>query len=270
MASLKTASAPPRPSRKAAAKVSANPAAKVSANPAAKAVANPVAKAAAGTRSEAARRERKARTDGTVTRAGLVETAGELFAERGYADTTGKAICERAGVNMAAVNYHFGSRDGLYLEVLREVHQRIVSLAFLRELARGALPPEEKLRAFLRELVGHVLADAGNWPMRVWARELLAPSPLWERFVREEAQPKFELLSAVVGEITGLEPGDARLPALVLGVIAPCLMLLVAGRERATPVQPLFRQDAAALAEQFWAFALGGLRAAVAPPPPPA
>ncbi|MDZ5459817.1 TetR/AcrR family transcriptional regulator [Azohydromonas lata] len=243
MASSTTSATPPRPPRKAA------------------------AQAARKTRAEAARLERKARTDGAVTRAGLVETAGALFAERGYADTTGKAICERAGVNMAAVNYHFGSRDGLYLEVLREVHQRIVSLAFLRELARSGLPPEEKLRAFLRELMGHVLADAGNWPMRVWARELLAPSPLWEQFVREEAQPKFELLSAVVSEITGVLPGDARLPALVLGVIAPCLMLLVAGRERATPVQPLFRQDAAVLAEQFWIFALGGLRAAVARPP---
>jgi AcrR family transcriptional regulator len=215
----------------------------------------------------AARMERKARTDGTVTRAGLVETAGRLFAERGYADTTGKAICERAGVNMAAINYHFGSRDGLYLAVLREVHQRIMSLAFLRELAQSALPPGDKLRAFLRELVGHVLLDGENWPIRVWAREVLSPSPLWDQLVREEAQPKFELLSALVGEITGLDAGDARLPGLVLSVIAPCLVLLVAGRERATPVQALFRRDAADLAEQFWLFAMAGLQAAQARPP---
>jgi AcrR family transcriptional regulator len=206
-----------------------------------------------------AARARRTRADGTVTRAGLVETAGRLFAERGYADTTGKAICERAGVNMAAINYHFGSREGLYLAVLQEVQQRVVSMAFLRELAQGTLAPAQKLRVFLRELLGQVL-DGEQWPIRVWAREVLAPSPWLDQVLREQTQPKFDALAAVVADISGLAPGDARLPPLVLGVIAPCLVLLVAGRERATPIRPLFGRDAEALAEQFWRFAMAGLR----------
>jgi AcrR family transcriptional regulator len=189
----------------------------------------------------------------------LVETAGRLFAERGYADTTGKAICERAGVNMAAINYHFGSREGLYLAVLQEVQQRVVSMAFLHELAESALAPDMKLRAFLRELLGHVL-DGEQWPIRIWAREVLAPSPWLDQVLREQTQPKFEALAAVVADITELAPGDARLAPLVLGVIAPCLVLLVTGRERATPIRPLFGRDAEALAEQFWRFAMAGLR----------
>lgn len=78
--------------------------------------------------------------DGETTRARILETAGQLFAERGYADTTSKAICERARCNMAAVNYHFGSRDGLYLALLKEVHKHLVSLDYLARLAHSAQP----------------------------------------------------------------------------------------------------------------------------------
>ena len=51
-----------------------------------------------------------AQTD-TVTR--ILETAGSLFAERGYAETSLRTITSAANVNLAAVNYHFGSKKAL-------------------------------------------------------------------------------------------------------------------------------------------------------------
>ena len=62
--------------------------------------------------------ERGKRGDGDLTRARILESAGQLAAECGYANMTSKQVCERAHVNMAAVNYHFGSREGLYAAVL--------------------------------------------------------------------------------------------------------------------------------------------------------
>ena len=47
-------------------------------------------------------------------RARLLEAAGQVFAEQGFEAATGKEIAERAGVNAAGVNYHFGSLEGLY------------------------------------------------------------------------------------------------------------------------------------------------------------
>lgn len=201
---------------------------------------------------------RQPRTDGEVTRSAIIETAGQVFAERGHAGATGKAICERAGVNIAAINYHFGSRDGLYLAVLKEVHARFMSMAFLQELAASTEPAPDKLRRFIGELVTRILADA-DWPVRVWARELLAPSPLLDRIMREETQPKFERLSSIVAEITGVPVRDARMPQLVLSVIAPCLVLLIVDRSATTPIQPLFGETAQALSERLWRFASAGL-----------
>ena len=68
------------------------------------------------------------REDGVQTRQRLLEIAGQIFAQRGYARTTSKEICKRAGANIAAVNYHFGGKEGLYAAVLEEAHARLVSI----------------------------------------------------------------------------------------------------------------------------------------------
>jgi len=52
------------------------------------------------------------RTDGQATRERIVEAAGELFAADGYAQTTAKAVADRAEVGVSLINYHFGGREG--------------------------------------------------------------------------------------------------------------------------------------------------------------
>ena len=73
------------------------------------------------------RRKRSApRRDGLSTRNMVLEAAGRVFAERGYAKSTSREICEKAGVNSAAINYYFGGKEGLYEEVLVEAHRQLV------------------------------------------------------------------------------------------------------------------------------------------------
>ena len=52
-----------------------------------------------------------------LTKARLLEAAGEEFAEKGFELARVRAICERAGANLAAINYHFGDKEQLYVEV---------------------------------------------------------------------------------------------------------------------------------------------------------
>jgi TetR/AcrR family transcriptional regulator, regulator of cefoperazone and chloramphenicol sensitivity len=203
---------------------------------------------------------RAPRADGQSTRQSIVEAAGQLFAERGYAETTSKEICARARTNIAAVNYHFGGRDGLYLHLLREVHQHMMGREALAQLAQADLPAEEKLSRFLAALVHAIIDDLG-WHTRLWAREVLTPSPLLNQILREESLPKFQSLSQILAELTGLPPGDPALTRCVLSVVAPCLLLLVVGREVETPVRSLYAQPAAALHAHLLRFALAGLAA---------
>jgi AcrR family transcriptional regulator len=54
-----------------------------------------------------------------ITRERILKAAERLFADRGYEETSIRAIVTKARVNQAAINYHFKGKDGLYREVLR-------------------------------------------------------------------------------------------------------------------------------------------------------
>jgi AcrR family transcriptional regulator len=88
----------------------------------------------------------------------LVEAAEKLFAEKGFEAVSVRDITKEAGANVAAVNYHFGSRDGLVVAVisryLMPVNQE--RLARLDRVERSGGTVEEVLAAFVRPMVEQV------------------------------------------------------------------------------------------------------------------
>lgn len=92
----------------------------------------------------------------------LVEAAECLFAERGFEAVSVRDITRAAGTNVAAVNYHFGSRDGLVAVVMARyilpvMDERLARLDQAeRDRAGKALPVEEILEALVRPLVTQV------------------------------------------------------------------------------------------------------------------
>ena len=127
----------------------------------------------------------------------ILHAAEELFAQQGFASTSLRQVTSRADVNIAAVNYHFGSKDNLVNEVFRRrmdemSAQRLEALkaatrnvpgqlepvlaafvepalamaqdrhgggAFIRVIARAYAESNEGLRKFLSEQYGHVLRE---------------------------------------------------------------------------------------------------------------
>jgi AcrR family transcriptional regulator len=203
---------------------------------------------------------RAPRTDGDSTRAKLLDAAGRLFAERGYAGAASKAICEAAGTDLAAINYHFGNRDGLYRAVLHEGHKHFVSLEDLTALAQSGLSPQQKLEAFIDGMVASLFDDKG-WHNRVCAREILAPSPHFASLIGEGVMPKFRLVADILGDITGIPPSEPALARCVVSIMAPCLMLLVIDRDTPNPFQALLSHSVEELAAHLKRFAVAGLLA---------
>ncbi len=216
--------------------------------------------------------QRQARSDGDQTRAAIIEAAGSLFGEQGYDRTTNKAICERAQVNMAAINYHFGSRENLYLVVLQEIHQRLLSITMLQELLQQDLPPAEKLRFIFHQLTSYIL-DRQHWALRIWLRELISPSPLWQQLEHENLQPKAEIIAELLSEVTGLPTDSLASQTVLLSTVSPFMALAVISGTPSHPLQTLLYTDSEQLADQIWRFTMAGLLASsqaapVAPPDP--
>jgi AcrR family transcriptional regulator len=93
------------------------------------------------------------------TRERILDVAERLFMENGYEGTSMRVITGAAEVNLAAVNYHFGSKEALLREVFRRRlawlnHERLQALDRLEEQAAGApLKPSQILEAFFGTLL---------------------------------------------------------------------------------------------------------------------
>lgn len=203
---------------------------------------------------------RGTRADGEQTRSRILEAAGPLFAAHGYAETTSKAIAEQAGVDLASINYHFGSRSGLYQAVLAEAHGRVIKLEALRRLADSSLPPADKLRRLIETLIDTALSD-GVWHARILARELLAPSSHLKVLLDIEVQPKLAIVARILSEVTGIPLGDPALLRCMVSIAAPGLMLLVAGNGLPGPAQLVRQMPRDEILAHMHRFALAGLEA---------
>ncbi len=194
------------------------------------------------------------------TKSRLLEGAGEEFAEKGFELARVRAICDRAGANLAAINYHFGDKEHLYVEVLREAHR--CGLDPQEERFDSGLSPAERLRAFIRHFLGRVLAmnQPEDWQHRLMIRELLSPTRFSEVLVREMIRPRFELMRGLMREICPAAD-DRRLNALAFSVIGQCLHYKMAHRvtERLIGEQGYRALDLDYLTDHITAFCLAAL-----------
>ena len=136
----------------------------------------------------------------------LLAAASTLFAERGFHGTTIRDIAERAKVNVAAGNYHYGSKKALYLEVLRAEFAKIraelrrrgasVTPAELSRLKRGEL--EELLRRRARTMFELMIGPPPGQHATLMLREMADPSEALPVIVAEFVKPMIDEGSAIV------------------------------------------------------------------------
>jgi AcrR family transcriptional regulator len=151
----------------------------------------------------------------------LLEAAGEVFAESGFRDATVREICKRAGANIAAINYHFGDKETLYLEVLRYAHGKALEkYPPLLDVPDDA-PPEKKLRAFVHSLR---IFDKGPtaWHGKVLLREMIEPTKALDSLVEERMRPMVAQLWKIVAEILGCPVNDERVRLCGFSIVSQC------------------------------------------------
>jgi AcrR family transcriptional regulator len=175
------------------------------------------------------------REDAVRTRKSLLAAASEVFADKGYHDATIAEICERAKANGAAVNYHFGDKENLYVEAWRHSFSQSLKAhppdGGVSEDAR----PEERLRGQVEALLRRI-ADENNKEFLIVHRELANPTGLLEEVMRKDLRPLHDKMETLVREILGPRASDMQVRFCAIGIVSQCISpMLVRRMEKTRP-----------------------------------
>src|SRR5690349_487458 len=139
---------------------------------------------------------------GPETRRRLLDAATAAFGEHGFRDASLREICKRAGANIAAVNYHFRSKDQLHVEVLREAFAKITAE---RPLRPYPYPPKDlgeardRLNFVVRQLAEGLLETRPSYTRLIMLREMYEPSKALSQVYEEFIQPRLRAIEDAVG-----------------------------------------------------------------------
>ena len=204
------------------------------------------------------------------TRRRVLDAAEQLFAERGIKGVSIRDITQAAGVNLAAINYHFGTKQGLAAEVIKHcldpLNEKRLQLLDEVEAKAGGRPPklEAVLEAMIRPAVERGFDHEGSETfLRLTGRCLSEPNVEIEQLVRshfEKLLRRFD--AAFLHALPGLKPEELfwRIN-FIHGALH--YSLLTCGKQKSLPVKMRKNLDAKGLIHRLVAFTAAGLRASV-------
>lgn len=162
------------------------------------------------------------------TKVRVLEAAGRIFAERGFRDATVRDICQAAQVNLAAVNYHFGDKERLYIESVKHAHRTRMQQVPMPQWAEGT-SGAVKLHDFVYAFLCRVLSNDGQgWEPQLMMRELAQPTVACEELVREYIRPHFALLQRILDELVSPATSEAERHRIGFGIVGQCLHYRIA------------------------------------------
>jgi len=153
------------------------------------------------------------------TKQRLLEVAGAVFAEQGFKNATVREICKRADANVAAINYHFGDKQGLYSETLRYWVRESLAKHPPDMGINEASTPEEKLDAYVRSFFRRIFDEGRpSWYGKLMAREMIEPTHALDEIIKETMRPISDLRRQILRELLP-DASDEQLRRTSLSII---------------------------------------------------
>jgi AcrR family transcriptional regulator len=165
---------------------------------------------------------------------------------------------------VAAVNYHFGDKETLYLEVLRYAHgMAMAKYPPLLDVGEDA-PPAKKLHAFVKSFLLRIF-DRGStaWHGKLMTREMIEPTAALDSLVEERMRPMADRLWAIVAGVLKCPIDDERVRLYAFSVVSQCVFYHHCRPvvSRLFPNQPAMDRDAIErLADHITQFSLAAMK----------
>ena len=164
----------------------------------------------------------------------MLEAAGKLFARQGFDTVSIRAVAKAADVNLSAIGYHFGDKEGLYRGVLRrliEDSEPVMGPAAERLTSGVAAAGGDRamlaalLAGFLRHLLGSVLVDERmRSRMQLMLREFHEPTAAFPMLLEERIHPLHNAVAGLVAAV-GCAPEAPETRLLTAAIIGQCMAL---------------------------------------------
>lgn len=140
----------------------------------------------------------------------LIEAAIDLFGENGLNGTTTRKIADASGVNLASIQYYFGSKEGLYLATMNYIVDEILKMTSptldgVKDSIEHGLSKEEALLNYEKILSGYCAIFIGSKDIEKWAKlvmhEHMQPTEAFDIFYKRYYQKSQNIMCSLVGII---------------------------------------------------------------------
>jgi len=200
---------------------------------------------------------------GQATKERILEEACKVFAEKGYRDATHAEICRRATANIAAINYHFGSKESLYTQVFEYLADQVDTLYPLAPAAHPDVPVEERLRLFIDALLRRLFdPERLGCFHSIQMAEMFEPTGVLSEALERRLNRDRACLHHILQELLGPGAAQQQLLWCEMSIVSQCFMGPPGHHDRGPRV--MFRinaQHVDELVEHIWRFSIAGVHA---------
>jgi TetR/AcrR family transcriptional regulator, regulator of cefoperazone and chloramphenicol sensitivity len=161
----------------------------------------------------------------------LIEAGVDLFGRYGFDGISTRSLADAAKVNLAAIQYHFGGKEGLYLAVARHIVDRVGSWSYpVISRIDGSLAeinPDPATRfGLLCELLDGIIENVLGSPeskrwMGIFIREQIEPSEAFDILFEGVMGPLHRCLCSLMGPILDLETDDPETRLRAFTIMGP-------------------------------------------------
>lgn len=197
------------------------------------------------------------------TRSRLLTAAREVFSELGFQGATVREICRRADVNLAAVNYHFSSKEALFGSALD-----FEPLHVLCHNVTDEGCAKTRLQCFIQGFLTQLMDENSSSQCRLVMHELINPTLALDNIVRDAIAPLHEFVGQLVRDAAGSKMSSIEVRRCVFSIFGQCLFYRHS-HAVILRLHPKLRYDAkeiAATAHHITTFSLAGLKKIVDKP----
>lgn len=203
---------------------------------------------------------------GDETRQMLIDAATGVFIESGFRAARVRDIADAAGIRLSAINYHFGSKEGLYFAVLQYHAENVIRSTPLTPPDPG-LSLEERFRFFIGAFVMRVLdPESPSRIARLIVREASNPTSALDMMFERFIQPQYSVLNELIAELYGADTPPDTIARAAIGIVGQ-IIVYAALQPLVAKFRPTFYGNAAKLeelAQHIADFSWAGLQALAA------